>query len=65
MSLSDEPVIAIHSNLQSELTGLICQEFQDTGVIRQLSYIIISQNKNNKSSFTKIQWYQDLLILGS
>lgn len=45
MSLSDEPVIAIHSNLQSELTGLICQEFQDTGVIRQLSYIIISQNK--------------------
>lgn len=52
-SLSDESVIAIHSNLQSALTGLICQGFPDAEVIRQLSYIIIPPKE--KLSFIQIQ----------
>lgn len=44
-SLSDEPVIVIRSDLQSELTGLICQEFPDAEVKLQLGYIIIPPRK--------------------
>lgn len=57
VSLSDEPVIVNHSNLQSELTGLICQEFPDAEVIRQVGYIIIPQKRSQasqKSSGSKI-----------
>lgn len=42
---SDKPVLVFQSNLQSELTGLICLGFPDAEVISQHDYIITPPNR--------------------